>query len=72
VVLNFSAERPVFAPSGDLDFQGNELLVANYPVDAGEDIRRLSCGLTKRVSTACAKFRRTVFVFFEDQMINLK
>lgn len=26
VVLNSSAERPVFASPGDLDFQGNELL----------------------------------------------
>ncbi len=42
VVLNFSADRPVFALPVDIDCTGQELLIANYAVAAGEDIRRFT------------------------------
>ncbi len=42
VMLNFSADTPVFALPTHIDFADKELLIANYPVDASEDIRLLT------------------------------
>ncbi len=41
VILNFSGERPVFELPDALHESQRELLIANYPVDEGEEIRRL-------------------------------
>jgi oligo-1,6-glucosidase len=41
VILNFSADTPVFALPTHIDFTDRELLIANYPVDPAEDIRQL-------------------------------
>ena len=40
VVLNFSAAEPVFRLPGEIGFASAELLLANYPVDPGQDIRQ--------------------------------
>ncbi|MHB1130946.1 MAG: glycoside hydrolase family 13 protein [Chloroflexota bacterium] len=42
VILNFSAGTPVFALPADLPAANPELLIANYPVESGEDLRRLT------------------------------
>lgn len=42
VILNFSAEAPVFELPGELRFSEKELLLANYPVEAAQDISRFS------------------------------
>ncbi len=42
VILNFTANTPVFALPDDLPADNPTLLIANYPVDTAEDIRRLN------------------------------
>jgi oligo-1,6-glucosidase len=42
VILNFTADAPVFEAPGDIAVEGTELLIGNYAVDLGEDIRQLS------------------------------
>lgn len=42
VVLNFSKEMPVFELPGAVGCSGGELLIGNYPEDAGEDMRRFA------------------------------
>ncbi|WP_137894688.1 alpha-glucosidase [Ramlibacter sp. 2FC] len=42
VVCNFSAQTPRFALPPELQASERRLLIANYPVDAGEDLRSLS------------------------------
>ncbi len=42
VVCNFSSATPRCELPEELAFDGHELLIANYPVDAGEDIRHFS------------------------------
>ncbi len=42
VILNFTASAPVFVLPEDLPAHNTTLLIANYPVDAAEDIRRLT------------------------------
>jgi oligo-1,6-glucosidase len=42
VILNFTAGTPVFALPDDLPAAGGEVLIANYPVDPAEDLRRLA------------------------------
>ncbi len=42
VILNFSADTPVFALPSHIRFTSRELLIGNYPVDAGEDIQLLN------------------------------
>jgi oligo-1,6-glucosidase len=39
VILSFSKDRPVFTLPYDIRFSGTELLISNYPVDPGENIR---------------------------------
>ena len=41
VILNFSAETPVFELPGSVSFGGKDLLISNYAVDPANDIRRL-------------------------------
>lgn len=42
VILNFTANTPVFALPDDLPADNPTLLIANYPVDTAEEIRRLN------------------------------
>jgi oligo-1,6-glucosidase len=42
VLLNFSAGTAVCELPAGIAFAGRELLIGNYPVDAAEDIPRLS------------------------------
>lgn len=42
VILNFSADTPVFALPGDIGFSAHDLLIANYPVEPSDDIRLLT------------------------------
>jgi oligo-1,6-glucosidase len=42
VMLNFSADMPVFALPTHIHFSGQELLISNYPVDPEEEIRLLT------------------------------
>jgi oligo-1,6-glucosidase len=42
VVLNFSADRPVFTLPNELSCDGQELLISNYAVEPTEDIRQLT------------------------------
>ena len=42
VILNFSADAPVFALPTHVRFADQELLIGNYPVDAGENIHLLT------------------------------
>jgi oligo-1,6-glucosidase len=42
VILNFSADTPVFALPTHVRFADQELLIGNYPVDAGENIHLLT------------------------------
>jgi oligo-1,6-glucosidase len=42
VILNFSAETPIFALPEDIRYSGKDLLIANYPVDPAEDIRQFT------------------------------
>jgi hypothetical protein len=42
VILNFSANHPVFALPTTIGFERSELLIANYEVDATEDVRLLT------------------------------
>jgi oligo-1,6-glucosidase len=42
VILNFTADTPVFVPPEDLPADEPELLIANYPVDVAEGIRNLT------------------------------
>jgi oligo-1,6-glucosidase len=42
VVLNFTAEEPVFALPTDIQFEAAELVIANYEVAVGEDPRLLT------------------------------
>ena len=39
VILNFSAERPVFALPSDIEFDAAELVIANYEAGEGDDPR---------------------------------
>jgi oligo-1,6-glucosidase len=41
VILNFSGENPVFELPAGLEAPRPELLIANYPVNEGDDVRRL-------------------------------
>ena len=41
VILNFSSDTPVFALPTSIGFDGYATLIANYPIDAGCDLRRL-------------------------------
>jgi oligo-1,6-glucosidase len=42
VILNFSADTPVFALPTHVRFTDRKLLIGNYPVDAGEEIKLLT------------------------------
>jgi oligo-1,6-glucosidase len=42
VILNFSADTPVFALPTPIHFAEQEPLIGNYPVDPAEDIRQLT------------------------------
>jgi oligo-1,6-glucosidase len=42
VILNFSPDTPVFAMPSDVTFSTTELLLSNYDVDKGEEIKRLT------------------------------
>ncbi len=42
VILNFSADTPVFALPGHIGFSAHDLLIANYPVEPSDDIRLLT------------------------------
>lgn len=42
VILNFTVSAPVFVLPDDLPVGDKDLLIANYPVDMAEDIRRLT------------------------------
>ena len=42
VILNFTRNNPVFALPDSIAFSGKELVISNYPVDSGEDIRKLT------------------------------
>lgn len=42
VILNFSAQTPIFELPSEVGFSSNELLLGNYPVEPGEELRRLS------------------------------
>ena len=42
VILNFGPEPAVFELPADVRYPGAGLLIANYPVDPGEDLRRFS------------------------------
>jgi oligo-1,6-glucosidase len=42
VILNFTAQTPVFVLPDELPLVTTEVLIANYPVDATEDIRHLT------------------------------
>lgn len=42
VMLNFSAQTPVFALPRAISFAGQELLISNYAVDADENIHQLT------------------------------
>ena len=41
VILNFSGSSSVFSLPGNLPASDPELLIANYPVEAGGDIRQI-------------------------------
>jgi oligo-1,6-glucosidase len=42
VILNFSGDTPVFALPTSVAFDGFETLIANYPIDPDDDLRRLT------------------------------
>jgi oligo-1,6-glucosidase len=42
VILNFTKNNPVFALPDSVIFSGKELVISNYTVDSGEDIRQLT------------------------------
>ncbi|HEV8691864.1 MAG TPA: alpha-glucosidase C-terminal domain-containing protein, partial [Ideonella sp.] len=42
VICNFERGTPLFTLPGDLHFARHELLIANYPVEDGEDIHTLT------------------------------
>jgi oligo-1,6-glucosidase len=42
VILNFSAETPVFTLPADILFVSKDLLIANYPVDPADEIRQFT------------------------------
>ena len=42
VILNFSSDTPVFALPTSIAFDGYETLIANYPIDPDDDLRRLT------------------------------
>lgn len=42
VILNFTANTPVFVLPDDLSAENSASLIANYPVDGAEDIRQLT------------------------------
>ena len=42
VILNFTANQPVFALPSDITYSTKDLMIANYEVDAGEDIALLT------------------------------
>lgn len=42
VILNFSPDAPVFALPSHIHFTNKELLIGNYSVDTGEDIKLLT------------------------------
>jgi oligo-1,6-glucosidase len=42
VVLNFSKESPIFELPAEVHFSTAELLISNYIVDPGQDVRRLT------------------------------
>lgn len=42
VILNFSGDTPTFALPTHIDFDGYETLIANYPMEADQDLRLLT------------------------------
>ncbi len=42
VILNFTANQPVFALPSDVEYSSTDLMIANYEVDAAEDIALLT------------------------------
>jgi oligo-1,6-glucosidase len=42
VILNFTGDEPVFALPSTINFAHQELLIANYPVDPGQEIELLT------------------------------
>lgn len=42
MILNFTADAPVFALPSHISFTSQALLISNYPVDAKEDIHLLT------------------------------
>jgi oligo-1,6-glucosidase len=42
VILNFTGDEPVFALPSTINFAHQELLIANYPVDPGQEIQLLT------------------------------
>jgi oligo-1,6-glucosidase len=42
VILNFTANQPVFALPSDITYSATDLMIANYEVDAAEDIALLT------------------------------
>jgi oligo-1,6-glucosidase len=42
VILNFTGNNPVFVLPNSVTSSGQELVISNYPVDSGEDIRQLT------------------------------
>jgi oligo-1,6-glucosidase len=42
VILNFTANQPVFALPPDVEYSATDLMIANYEVDAAEDIALLT------------------------------
>ena len=61
VILNFSKETPLFELPADLPVSGSELLIANYAVVPGEDIRPAAelTGPAPYLSTLLVPGRRT-------------
>ncbi len=42
VILNFSAEQPVFTLPADIQYTTKDLLIANYPIDPASEIRQFT------------------------------
>ena len=42
MILNFTANQPVFALPSGIAYSGTELVISNYEVDAAEDIALLT------------------------------
>ena len=60
MILNFTANPPVFALPADIAYSGKDLMIANYEVDPAEDIALLTlrpyrgAGLSADLTTASA------------------